>query len=262
MQNMSGFLSEIISDNRERLEARKRNLPIEALKKGISVERQAGVFSESLSKNGISIIAEVKRASPSKGMLRPDLDVAEVVASYERGGASAISVLTEEKYFSGSLGDLILARKSCGLPLLRKDFIVDTYQVWEAAAAGADAVLLIAAALSGDYLIELMAEVESAGLEALVEVHDLEDLVTATGAGASIIGINNRDLRTFEVDLRTCLDLKDKVPSGVISVAESGIKGKSDVVMVEGAGFDAILVGETLMKSKDPEDMLRILLSK
>lgn len=261
MKKLSGFLSEIVSATSESLELRKRRIPLESLKSDVYFERKTGLFSESLAGAGLSIIAEIKRASPSKGRLRPQLDVAELAQSYERAGASAVSVLTEEKYFNGSLDDLKLARESCNLPLLRKDFIIDAYQIWEAAAAGADAVLLIVAALSGQELKLLMRESESAGLEALVEVHDARDMKVAVSAGARIIGINNRDLSTFKVDLQTCLSLRNEMPQDVCSVAESGIKGKRDAIRLEQAGFNAILVGELLMKSDDPGEMVRNLLS-
>lgn len=261
MKKLSGFLSEIVSATSESLEARKQKQPLESLKSDVNFEGRTGLFSESLAREGLSVIAEIKRASPSKGMLRPELDVAELAKSYERAGACAVSVLTEEKYFKGSLHDLKLARESCNLPLLRKDFIIDPYQIWEAAAAGADAVLLIVAALPGDELISLMRESKSAGLEALVEVHDAEDMQVAVDAGARLIGINNRDLSTFKVDLQTCLTLRNEIPQDVLAVAESGIKRKRDAIRLKQAGFNAILVGELLMKSEDPGEMVRNLLS-
>lgn len=261
MKKLSGVLSEIISATSESLEVRKRKQPMESLKSEVYFKRRIGLFSESLAREGLSVIAEIKRASPSKGMLRPELDVAELAQSYEQAGAGAVSVLTDEKYFKGSLDDLKLARESCNLPLLRKDFIIDPYQVWEAGVAGADAVLLIVAALTGDELISLMREIKSAGLEALVEVHDGEDIQVAVDAGASIIGINNRDLSTFKVDLQTCLTLRNEIPQDILSVAESGIKGKKDAIKLKQAGFNAILVGELLMKSEDPGEMVRNLLS-
>ncbi|MDO8735661.1 MAG: indole-3-glycerol phosphate synthase TrpC [Thermoleophilia bacterium] len=268
---MAGFLEKILASTREDLEERKRQTPLELLRKTVKeqVTQSAAGSGEkrslaaSVGRSGISVIAEVKRASPSKGDIRPDLDVTEIVKAYEQAGAAAISVLTEPRYFKGSLYDLATARKTLTspVPILRKDFVVDPYQIWEAAAAGADAVLLIVAALTADELDSFQKEAAEAGLECLVETHDPEELKTALASGASLIGINNRNLRTFEVSLQTTLDMIGLVPDGVLVVSESGIATSADVSRLAEAGVDAVLVGETLMRSADPGAGLRQLLS-
>lgn len=212
---------------------------------------------EAIAAPGISVIAEIKRASPSKGDIRPDLDVAATVRAYESGGARAVSVLTEERYFKGSLDDLRQARAATSLPIIRKDFVIDGYQVWEAAEAGADAVLLIVAALSKPRLQELMATATTAGLAALVEVHTAAELAVALAAGVRLVGINNRDLSSFQVSLQTTVDMIESVPEGVLVVSESGIGGREDVDRLARAGVDAVLIGETLMRSTDLTQKLR-----
>lgn len=267
---MAGFLEKILASTREDLEERKRQTPLEQLQATVK-ERASQVaagegekrsLAQAVRQPGISIIAEVKRASPSKGDIRPDLDVTEIVKAYEQAGAAAISVLTEPRYFKGSLDDLATARKTLTspVPILRKDFIVDPYQIWEAAAAGADAILLIVAALRADELSSFQKEATEAGLECLVETHDSEELKAALASGAPLIGINNRDLRTFNVTLQTTLDMIGLVPDGVLVVSESGIATSTDVALLVDAGVDAVLVGETLMRSDDPGDGLRQLL--
>jgi indole-3-glycerol phosphate synthase len=204
----------------------------------------------------------MKRASPSKGPIRPGASVSEVVKAYEAAGASACSVLTEGPHFQGSLDDLVEARAACRLPLLRKDFIVHEYQLMEARLAGADAVLLIVAALGGERLRELLTAASDLGLDTLVEVHDAEEVGDAIEAGAELLGINNRNLRTFEVDLDTTFRLLPDVPAGTVVVAESGITNAHDVQHLEDAGVDAILVGETLMRAPDPAEAIRSLLGR
>lgn len=253
---MSDFLSKIVTATREDLEARMARRPLDEVKKAVQ-PRPAGTFSRAIAAPGVSIIAEVKRASPSKGMIRPDLDVGLVAASYEKAGARAVSVLTEGRYFRGSLADLKAARQSCRLPLLRKDFIVDAYQVWEAADAGADAILLIVAALSETQLSGLYAEAGDAGVECLVEAHNRAELEAALAMGAAIVGINNRDLKTFEVNLDTSLELVKLIPGDVLAVAESGIRNRDDVSRLSEAGFHAVLIGEALMRSPDPGAKIR-----
>lgn len=194
-------------------------------------------------------------------MIRPDLDVARTVAAYEQAGARAVSVLTEEEYFHGGLDDLRVARKSCSLPLLRKDFIIDPYQVWEAAEAGADAILLIVAALPVEGLKLLLEEARQAGLECLVEIHDHAELETALACGTRLVGINNRDLKTFKVDLDTTADLIDSVPDTVQLVSESGISTRDDIARIESLGVGAVLIGEALMRTDDPATVLKELLS-
>jgi indole-3-glycerol phosphate synthase len=207
------------------------------------------------------IIAEFKRRSPSAGIIRDDLTVNEIVRCYERGGACAISVLTDEEYFAGSIADLCAARSSTTLPLLCKDFIIDPMQVFEAAIAGADAVLLIAAALDDMSLAELRTLAENElGLDALVEVHNSEELNRALNARAKIIGVNNRDLRTFQVSLNTSQRLIAEAPRGKIMVSESGLQSAESLVRLRELGFRAFLIGEVLMRAADPEKSLHNLI--
>lgn len=203
------------------------------------------------------VIAEIKRASPSKGPLRPDLDPRALAAGYERGGAAALSVLTEEPHFRGSLDDLRAVREACRLPILRKDFLLEEWEVVEARAAGADAVLLIVAALPPGRLAALLAEAEDLGMAALVEVHEEAEVDVALAAGARMIGINNRDLRSFQVDLATTRRLAPRIPEGVIRVSESGIFTAGDLGNL--GRIDAVLVGEALVTSPDPEAALAAL---
>jgi indole-3-glycerol phosphate synthase len=210
----------------------------------------------------LKIIAEFKRRSPSAGIIRDDLTVSEIVRCYERGGACAISVLTDEEYFAGSIADLGVARSSTKLPLLRKDFIIDPMQVFEAAIAGADAVLLIAAALDDTSLTELRTLAENElGLDALVEVHNSEELNRALNARAKIIGVNNRDLRTFQVSLNTSERLIAEAPRDKIMVSESGLQSAESLVRLHELGFRAFLIGEVLMRAADPVAALRDLLT-
>lgn len=206
---------------------------------------------------GARIVAEVKRRSPSKGAIREGADPVAMACAYQAGGAAAISVLTDARYFGGSLDDLEAVRAAVGLPVLRKDFIIDPYQVAESALAGADAVLLVARALPGGALGRLLAEATGLGLEALVEVHDEAEMAAAVEAGATLIGINNRDLRTFAVDPAVTLRLAPLAPPGAVVVSESGIEGPEDIARLEAAGARAFLVGESLMRADDPAAALR-----
>jgi indole-3-glycerol phosphate synthase len=257
---MPTFLETVVERTQASVAARKRQLPATELEKRLGPARRGRPFSEALIDEGISLIAEMKRSSPSKGPIRPGASVSEVVRAYERAGARAVSVLTEGEYFGGSLDDLVEARAACDLPLLRKDFVVDEYQLLEARAAGADAVLLIVAALSEDHLGHLMAVASDLGMDSLIEVHDEEEVETAVEAGAEVLGINNRDLHSLEVDLDTTFRLLADVPAGTVVVAESGITEREDVERLEQAGVDAILVGETLMRADDPVRAARELL--
>jgi indole-3-glycerol phosphate synthase len=196
----------------------------------------------------VNVIAEFKRRSPSRGVIRDDLEAVQVAQAYEIGGAVALSVLTEEHFFGGSLDDLKEARAATLLPTLRKDFIVDPYQVWEALAVGADAILLIVAALSDIELRKLTATAREANLDVLVEVHDRDELLRAVDLGATIIGVNNRNLRTMAVDLQTAINLAPLIPDHVVAVAESGIGGSEDIRRLRDVGYDAFLIGEHLMK--------------
>ncbi len=243
------FLSEIIERKRQRLESVKRARPPHKLR-------------DALVSDGINIIAEFKRRSPSKGIIRADADVIQIVSSYAAGGAAAISVLTEEDYFSGSLDDLRAVKKSVDLPVLRKDFIFDEYQVYESAAAGADAVLLIVAALEDEALVRLRRLIEDDfGMDALIEVHTHEEMRRAVACGANVIGVNNRNLHTFEVSLDTSLSLATEAPSGTVLISESGLKTSTDLARLRDAGYHGFLIGESLMRAENPEAALRDLLS-
>jgi indole-3-glycerol phosphate synthase len=211
----------------------------------------------------LKIIAEFKRRSPSAGTIRSDLSATDVAARYERGGACAISVLTDEHYFGGSIADFVAIRESTALPLLRKDFIVDEIQIYEAAAVGADAVLLIAAAFNDDALEKLRATAEDElGLDAVVEVHTSEELRRVVGAGARIIGVNNRDLRTFRTSLKTSERLITEAPRDRIMISESGLQGANDLRHLQTLGFHGFLIGEALMRATDPEAALRELIHR
>lgn len=257
---MSSFLEEVVERTRADVAARRELVPLEALQERLEPPPRGRPFSEALVQEGISLIAEMKRASPSKGPIRPDATVTDIVRAYEAAGASACSVLTEPHWFGGSLDDLVEARAACDVPLLRKDFIVDPYQLAEARLAGADAILLIVAALDPDELTSLQDQAGEIGLDCLVEVHDEDELETALECGAEIIGVNNRNLQTLDVDPGTALRLLVDAPAGSIVVAESGITSNADVQRLEEAGVDAILVGEALMREDDPAAAVHALL--
>ena len=214
-------------------------------------------FRQALAARTPAIIAEVKKASPSKGLLAADFDPARIAADYQRGGAAAVSVLTDGPYFQGSLADLETARAAVALPVLRKDFTIARAQVAEAAAHGADAILLIAAILGEREIREFREEAARFGMAALVEVHNRRELDVAVAAGADLIGVNNRDLTTFAVTLETSLELAEHMPVGALLVSESGIHGPADIATLRAAGYSAFLVGEHLMKSGDPAAALR-----
>jgi indole-3-glycerol phosphate synthase len=252
-------LDEIVARTRERVAERRAARPIEDVIAEKAPARRP--FAEALQRPGVNVIAEFKRRSPSRGVLRADLAPDGTARAYEAAGASALSILTEQDYFGGSLQDLKAARLATRhLPALRKDFVVDAYQVWEARAAGADAILLIAAALDDAALRALLAEAHAARVEALVEVHDQGELDRALGAEAKLVGVNNRDLKTLEVHLETSLSLAASIPDGVVAVAESGIRQPADVRRLRDAGYDAFLVGEHLMAAPDPATALRELI--
>jgi indole-3-glycerol phosphate synthase len=238
-------LSEIIARKRERVrEAKTRANP--------------HAFRRALQKDGINIIAEFKRRSPSKGMIREDANPIEIARAYETGGAVAMSVLTEEDYFAGSLDDLREVKSTVDLPVLRKDFIVDEYQVYESAIAGADAILLIVAALDDESLARLrrLAE-DELQMDALVEVHTSDEMKRAVACGAKLIGVNNRNLRTFEVSLETSLSLVREAPSEALLISESGLNNSADLRRLYDAGYRGFLIGETLMRADDPAAALR-----
>ena len=217
---------------------------------------------ESKSQNGIAVIAELKRASPSRGLIRSDFDSASLAKELEAAGAAALSILTDEEFFQGSLENLRRASASTRLPCLRKDFIVDEFQLLEARANGADAVLLIVAALSPEELELLAGRAREYGLDVLCEVHDEEELRRAEDAGCTLIGVNSRDLRTFKVDLQTAFRLADSIPKTALRVAESGINNGTDIARLRAAGYQAFLIGESLMKAKSPGEALKGLLAE
>jgi indole-3-glycerol phosphate synthase len=255
-------LERIVESTREDVRRRQASVPLHQLEQALA-QRDDRPFSEALTRPGVSLIAEHKRRSPSAGAIREGATVAEVVTAYERGGAAAVSVLTEGAHFAGSLDDLREARESCHLPVLRKDFIVDAYQVYETAAAGADALLLIVAALSLDELAGLYAEAQALDLDVLVEVHDERELEHALETiDADVIGINNRDLTDFSVDLDRTYELLSEIPAGKTVVSESGIHSREQLDDLERVGVDAVLVGEALMRSEDMEDAVRILVGE
>ena len=254
------ILDRIVEARRESVAHRKRVLPEVALK--IAVEKKIPPprdFASALTRNDINIIAELKKASPSKGLLREEYAPAVLASGLESGGAAALSVLTEEDFFHGSLGDLKEASRVTKVPILRKDFIIDPWQVWEARAAGADSFLLIAAILSDTTLGELLALGRTLKMEPLVEVHERAELDRVIGAGAKIIGVNNRDLRDFQVHIETSLSLIEIIPDECIAVSESGLRTHEDIEGLRRAGFDAFLIGEHLMKEADPGAALRAL---
>jgi indole-3-glycerol phosphate synthase len=252
------ILSEIIARKRQRVLAAKELVPLARLVSEARHNASPHALSNALRCDGINVIAEFKRRSPSKGIIRPDADLCQIVKSYDAGGASAISVLTEEDYFSGSLDDLRTVKATVKLPVLRKDFVFDEYQVYESAAAGADAILLIVAALEDGLLLNLrrLAE-DELGLDALVEVHTSEEMRKAADCGASLIGVNNRDLRTFEVSLETSLSLAREAPSEALLVSESGLRSREDLRRLHAVGFRGFLIGETLMRADEPQQALR-----
>lgn len=245
------ILDKIVAHKREELEARKQQRPLDEVQAAVATAPAPRNFAIALAAPGVRLIAEVKRASPSKGVFTDDLDPVALARIYREHGASAISVLTDERFFQGSLDDLRRVREAVDIPVLRKDFIIDPYQVLESRAAGADAVLLIVAILDDETLAELQALAQILGMHALVEVHDEDELDRALAVDAPVIGINNRDLRDFTVDLGTTERLCQRLSSGTIVVAESGISTADDVRRLGDAGANAILVGEALVTAED-----------
>jgi indole-3-glycerol phosphate synthase len=246
-------------------------LPVRAVQLAAAAAPAPRGFAAALAREGggrrgpgrqVALIAEVKRRSPSKGDLRPHLDPAGLARAYQRGGASAISVLTEPLHFGGSPADLRAVRAAVAAPVLRKDFVTTPYQVWEARAWGADAVLLIVAALDGEQLADLLAESAAAGLDALVEVHTRQEAAVAAKAAAALVGVNARDLATLTVDPGRFAAVRDALPAGVTLVAESGIRTRADVQAAASAGADAVLVGETLVLAADPAATAAALLGR
>ncbi len=270
-------LGRILASTRARVERAKAEVGLAALERMAAVHEPrgwaaalraragaAGAVGKSAGVAGVAVIAEIKKASPSKGLIRADFDVAWLAGRYEAGGAAALSVLTDEPYFQGSLRNLEIASQTVGLPCLRKDFMVDSYQVVEARAHGADAILLIAAALTDATMLELTCCGHRMGLNVFAEVHDGEELERVLGMAEQpeAIGVNNRDLRSFAVRLETSLELVGRIPAGVVRVAESGITSGAEMARLRGAGFDAFLIGESLMRAADPGAALAELMAE
>ena len=250
-------LDEIVAGVRETVKRRRAEVPPEELRERVGTRTGYRPFSEALVRPGLSLIAEFKRSSPSSGEIRAVADLAALVSAYERGGAAALSILTEERQFGGSLEDLERAREECSLPILRKDFTVDTYQLYEAAASGADAVLLVVATLDDAELAGLYEEARALDLDCVVEVHDENDLERALALDAEVIGINNRNLRDLTLDISITDELITDVPAGKTVVAESGYENREQLEELERIGADAVLMGETLMRADDPEALVR-----
>ena len=258
------FLARAVADARSDAERRAERLPLDAAAGGRRRPPRgqgAGGGGPPRARTGPRVIAEVKRRSPSKGDIRIDLDPAALATAYAAGGAAAVSVLTEPRHFAGSPDDLLAVRSAVDLPVLRKDFVTTPYQVWEARAWGADAVLLIVAALDPPALRDLLDETAEAGLDALVEVHTVAEAEVAAAAGASLVGVNARDLATLEVDPGRFAEVRQALPAGTVLVAESGIRDRAGVEAAADAGADAVLVGETLVRAHDPAAAVRDLLA-
>jgi indole-3-glycerol phosphate synthase len=259
-----GILDRIVEAKAARLSQARLGRPLDEL---ITQVEQAGrpvrPFAENLNRrDSINVIAEIKQRSPSKGIIRADFDPLQIAQGYAEAGAAAMSVLCEEDYFGGSLDDLRAIGAAVGTPLLRKDFLFDEYQLYESRAAGADAVLLIVAILDDELLSRLLAKAAALNLAALVEVHTAEELRRAADAGATIIGVNNRDLKTFNVNLRTSLDLAPLKPAGATLVSESGIATGESLRLLRDAGYNAFLIGETFMRAENPGGALRQLIEE
>jgi indole-3-glycerol phosphate synthase len=251
------MIEQLISVAQEGVEERRGQVPQADLEARLHARGEDRPFSEALVRPGLSLIAEFKRRSPSAGEISASATVPEQVGAYERGGAAALSVLTDERHFGGSLDDLRAARAACDLPILRKDFIVDPYQLYEAAVNGADAVLLIVRALDDHELARLYDEARGLDLDCLIEVHDAEELQRALQLDADVIGVNNRDLDAGSVDISTTYELMPDVPAGKTVVAESGISSRAELEELERVGVDAVLIGGALMSAADPEAKAR-----
>ena len=253
-------LDRIVEARRAAIAHRQKTLPETVLRFGVKQAQPVRDFAAALSRDAINVIAELKKASPSAGLLRADFDPVALATGFEAAGAAALSVLTEEEFFQGDLKHMRDARNAVGLPVLRKDFIIDPWQVWEARATNADSFLLIVAALGDARLAELLALGRELAMEALVEVHTREELDRALAAGARIVGVNNRNLRTLEVRVETSYALIEDIPDPCIAVCESGLSSHEDLIRLRAAGFDGFLIGEHLMRQADPAAALRALL--
>jgi indole-3-glycerol phosphate synthase len=261
---MPASLDQIIATTRIKVAEARRTADLRDLDRRAQAHTPRGFRRalEARSRSGIAIIAELKKASPSRGLIRANFDVESLAHELEQAEAAALSVLTDQEFFQGSLGNLRCASSSTQLPCLRKDFMVDEFQVLEARANSADAVLLIAAALSQTELISLAQAARQLDLDVLCEVHDEQELSRAVDAGCDLIGVNSRDLRSFKVDLATAFRLVDLIPRNAIRVAESGIQSGADIARLRAAGYQAFLIGESLMKAESPGKALRTLLAE
>jgi indole-3-glycerol phosphate synthase len=261
-QSTPGVLERILARTRERVFEQRRVFPLERMQRSAPTPSGRRPFLPAIARPGqINVIAEFKRRSPSRGVIREDLHPMQVAQAYEVGGAAALSVLTEEQFFGGSLEDLKDARAATLLPALRKDFVVDPYQVWEAWYAGADAVLLIVAALEQRALTRLQQRAHDLGLAALVEVHNEEELDRAIDSGARLIGVNNRNLRTLTVDVEASYRLAERIPAGAVGVSESGLQTRADLEQLAAAGYRGFLIGERFMTDSDPASAVRELIT-
>jgi indole-3-glycerol phosphate synthase len=255
------FLEEVAAIKRKEVDRRKASVSLEEMKEMISALPSPRNLLESISKNGpMALIAEIKQASPSAGVIQERADIRRIACAYQAAGACAVSVLTEAHFFRGELSHLRQVKEAVSIPLLQKDFIIDPFQIYEGRAAGADALLLIAAMLTPDQLREFAELARSVGLVSLVEVHDEEDLNKISGLDLPLIGVNNRNLKTLGVDLQTTFRLFDKIRPGSVVISESGIRSREDVQRLQQAGVKAILVGEVLMRAPDPATKIRELL--
>jgi indole-3-glycerol phosphate synthase len=254
------LLQNILAHKRGEVDFKKQAAPIELLRERPGYQHAPISLAAALQRRSFAVIAEAKKASPSRGVIREVYDPAAIARAYEQCGAAAVSVLTDSRYFHGTLNDLMTVREASSLPILRKDFILDSYQLAEAKSAGADAILLIAAALAPNQLAELQEEARTLGLECLVEIHNEDELQTALESGATVIGVNNRDLTTFETDIGTSVRLAPLVTDR-ICVSESGISSQADIAALRGAGIRAVLVGEAFMRAANPGDELAKFLS-
>ncbi len=246
------WLDKIIANKRDELVRWKAATPYEALKDRAALRAAPPDFRTALTARPVGLIAEVKRRSPSAGVIRDPFDPPAIARSYEQGGAQALSVLMDEQFFGGGAHDFSSVRSAVALPMLYKEFVVDPWQVWQAAALGASAVLLIVSALSLEELAMLMQTIDQAGLQALVEVHDEAEADVAAAAGAMLIGVNNRNLKTFVTDLETTARVRARIPADRLCISESGIRNAADVVHLKGLGANAVLVGEHLLRKPDP----------
>lgn len=254
------ILNEIIEHKRKEIAERKTHTSLREIEERLDRAPKTKDFRTALRAPGISIIAEIKRRSPSRGDILPDVDAVEIAAVYEQAGARAISVLVDKHYFGGSLEDLNKVANHTKLPCLCKEFIIDPYQIYEARTMGADAVLLIVRVLTDDELKSFLQEASNLDMAVLVETHNEEEIKRALNAGAHILGINNRDLDTLEVDIQTTMQLKNRVPGGNILVSESGIKSRKEVRMLDNSGVDAVLIGDSLLTSNNIREKLESLL--